>query len=143
LRRSSGASFISPGRYEEWSQNLAHCKQVPEAPPRSEAQANKVLREQHVRPIRLEFIPEQHPSALWRVGPSWRRPVPQPLLSAVLRGFTGQEEGLLLPLREVTVVIGLAQQPGAHFQPGLVQPLRDPLRRPPTEVERNRVTQRF
>jgi hypothetical protein len=60
LRRSSGASFISPGQYEEWSQNLARCEQVPEAPPRSEAQANEVLREQHLRPIRLEFIPDLH-----------------------------------------------------------------------------------
>jgi hypothetical protein len=64
-------------------------------------------------------------------------------MSALLRGFTSQEEGLRLPLREVTVVIGLAQQLGAHHQPGLAQPLRHPLRPPPTEVEHNRVTQRF
>jgi len=39
-------------------------------------------------------------------GPAGRRLVPQPLRSAPLRRFTGQEEGLRLPLREVAVVIG-------------------------------------
>jgi hypothetical protein len=69
--------------------------------------------------------------------------VPRAGGSGKLFRLAGQEEGLRLPLGEVTVVIGLAQQPGAHYQPGLVQPLRHPLRPPPPEVEGKRVTQRF
>ena len=59
------------------------------------------------------------------------------------RRFTGQEKGLLLPLRKITVVIGLAHQPGAHHQPGLAQQLSYLPRLPPAEVEGDRVTQRF
>jgi predicted DNA-binding protein YlxM (UPF0122 family) len=57
--------------------------------------------------------------------------------------LTGQQKGLLRLLREAAVVIGLAQQPGTHDQPGLAQQLGDTVRLSSVEVERDRVTQRL
>src|ERR1700722_4799675 len=73
---------------------------------------------------------------------SWHRWVTLAMVAGASR-FAGQQKGLRGSLREVTVLIGFAQHPGTHHQPGLPQQSGDTLWLQPVEVERDRVTQRL